>query len=212
MDTSEYDKKIENLENQIKDIKKDMKTVHAEFIDLTGEFVSEWSKNKIEEYAKEIKPNITKKHAQDGKFPKFKSDFKKLINTLPSTVNDTFNDNTYWEHKKSLNSLKENHYRNHISSDDLKNEINNSLKRIMGKTGQFLSDYNYYTNEDFSWGWKDSPYGKIYDYKFEWTNEMKASIKNYVNLQNELDDLVWELKIVEKERDKSEVDELWDSH
>ena len=211
MDTTIYDMEIKNLETEITDIKEKMEKLYNRIVYGAGQFVSEWSKDEIEKYAKKEKINITKKIAKRGDLTKFKLECKKLIEKLPSIVKKKLDNSDYWIHKDPLDSLKENKIE-YLNEYELKKNIKKTLRKPMGKSGKFLLDYDYYDKDSVSWGWEKSINGITYKYRVNLTDNLKKLIKNYICLQNQLYELVLELKTVEQEKSEAEIEELWNNH
>jgi hypothetical protein len=218
MDNSEYDKKIKYLTVCVEKTRKKMIPILSTFLNETEIFVTNFFKDTIKEYVIS-NPNITKKHDKEG-IRDLRFECRELLKMIPEMVKMHIGNDKFWSHKCTINDLKKEckvypEFFTHYNKSDANNDVIESLRHILGYVGVLLFKYGYIKQEKYS-NWKIT-YDETFTYKssIECTNEMKNSLKNYLELDKELAGFINELKSIEEQKEEAkgrvEAEELWDN-
>jgi hypothetical protein len=218
MDTSKYDKKIEDLIVRVDKTREKMVPVLNTFLNGTEMFVTNFYKDTIKEYVLS-NPNITKEHDKEG-IRDLRFECRELLKMIQEIVQMHIGNDKFWSHKCTINDLKKEckiypAFFTHYNRSDANNDIIESLRHILGYVGELLLKYSYIKKEKYS-NWKMSDDEKFtYKGSIECTPEMKTSLKNYLELDKELAGFINELKSIEKQKEeaegRAEAEELWDN-
>ena len=218
MDISEYDKKIEDLTVNIDKTREKMAPVLINFLNETKVFVTNFYKETVKEYVIS-NPDITKDYGKDG-ISDLKYECRELIKMIPEMVEMYIGNDKFWSHKCPINDLKKEckiypAFSTHYNRSDSNESIIESLRQILGYVGGLLLKYGYIKNGKYS-VWKMSNDEKFtYKGGIECTDEMKTSLKNYLEMDKELAGFISELKSVENQKEEAEgeceAEEIWNS-
>lgn len=199
MDTSAFDKKITNLEEQVEAKKNEMEEIYNKFIDATIIDSRKWSKNQIEKFVE------TEHEFTLSKNESFLKDLKlqcrNLIMEIPSIVEENLNDDNYWLHNKSLVSLMKFYSKNQNYHNQIEKRIKEPLGKIRGHTGKILAVKGYINTNSRNCEWSSYNDGTIrYDAKFDLNEDMKKIIENYAEKSRKLEETIKKIKSVENDK------------
>jgi len=218
MDKSKYDEKIEDLIVKINKTRQKMAPVLNNFLNETKIFVTNFYKDTIKEYVIS-NPDITKDYGKEG-ISDLKYECRELIKMIPEMVEMYIGNDKFWSHKCPINDLKKEckiypAFSTHYNRSDSNESIIESLRQILGYVGGLLLKYGYIKNGKYS-VWKMSNDEKFtYKGGIECTDEMKTSLKNYLEMDKELAGFISDLKSVENQKEEAEgeceAEEIWNS-
>jgi len=218
MDTSEYNKKIEDLTVEIDKTRHNMAPVLITFLNETKIFVTKFYKDTIKEYVIS-NPDITKNYGKAG-ISDLKYECRELIKMIPEMVEMYIGNDKFWSHKCPINDLKNEckvypAFSTHYNRSDSNKSIIESLRHILGYVGDLLLKYSYIKKGKYS-VWQISDDEKfIYKGNIECSKEMKNSLENYLEMDKELAGFINELKLIEKEKEKAEgedeAEDIWNN-
>lgn len=213
MDTTEFDKRIAEIESNIESCRGKMEPICREFVDATKSFAVTWCKERTE-LAVKSKPEVIKQIGKDG-VSELKGNLEKLYADLPNIVEEKINQDKFWSHRKNYRdsgrhdllwdsfSFTSYQPRESVSAlDKAIQEVLESLKPILVKKG-LVEDW-YSSKEDFF------PTKSSYDEKYSWSEEMMEAAKRYSEIHyEELSNFKRDLKAVNKEKIEAEANDLW---
>ena len=218
MDTSEYDKKIEDLTVKINKKREKITPVLNTFLNETEKFISEFFRETIKKYVV-LNPEITKKHHKKGSLQKLRKECEELEDRIPKLVEKNIA-KKFWIYNCPVDNIKKECETYELFSSDYKSfdanmSIIKSLRKILGMMGDLLLKYNYINKEE-EYDWEKSTDGKFTYYgSINCSSEMKESLKNFLEMDNDLSILYNEFNEVEKQKqdaeNKAEAEELWNN-
>jgi hypothetical protein len=218
MDTSVYDEKIEDLILKIDNIRQKMAPVLVTFLNETKIFVTNFYKDTIKEYVIS-NPDITKDYGSEG-ISDLKYECRKLIEMIPEMIEIYIGNEKFWSHKCPINDLKKEckvypAFSTHYNKLDSNRSIIKSLRQILGYVGDLLLKYGYIKIGKYS-DWKMSSDEKFtYNGSIECSDEMKDSLKNYLEMDKKLAGFISEINFIEKQKEEAknecEAEEIWDN-
>ena len=154
------------------------------------------------------KTEITKKLGIE-KLKELKKDLSELIERIPSLVDGIIKDDV-WLHKNySLKGTDEFNQKYNIKSR-FNASIKNILRELYGHEGIILFKYEYANIKDSEW---EKPYNSDipkYKYGFSLSKQLEESITIYINLLEQLHDIVVKLDKVKNQKEQQEAIDLWD--
>jgi len=213
MDTSEYDKKIEDLTVKVNQTRDEMATVYKTFLDEIEICINDFYKKKIREYVKKY-PDITMDLGHDG-LANLKSECSELLDEIPGIIETELGKDRLWSHKWSLKTLKKEPragygYKTHYPIYDEDTHIKDALRHVLGYVGVLLTKYDY-LKEGLS-NFVIAADGKmIYNHDINYSEGIKNSLKIYFEMDSRLFDLLSGIKSTEKKKTEAEAEDLWDS-
>ncbi len=218
MDTSQYDKKIEDLTVKINKTREKMTPVLETFLNETEKFIGEFFKDTMKKYVV-LNPEITKNHHKKGSLQELRKECEELEKRIPELVEKNIA-TKFWIYNCPVDNIKKECETYELFSSDYKNfdanmRIIKSLRKILGLMGDLLLKYNYIEKEE-EYDWEKSADGKFTYYgSIDCSSEMKTSLKNYLEMDNDLSMLYNEFNDIEKQKhdaeNKAEAEELWNN-
>lgn len=201
MDTSAFDNKINNLENQFDEKQKEMGDIYNKFIEIIIKESKLWSIHKIE---KSIESNYEITLSKNESMLKnLKEECIELINEMPKLVEESFDDDKYWIHRKNLSFLVKSYSENKNYAERIENIIKSRLITIMGRTGVILYKNGYIAHDNSSPEWTRFTDGTLrFDGSFELNVEIKQIIDNYTKKSTELINIVEKIMSVKEDKSK----------
>lgn len=202
MDTSGFDKQIENINIKIDQQRRQMTPIYDEFLKEATNVLNDYYKSKTEQFVVS-KPDITQKHGKEG-IKKLKSDCRELLKRVPDIINKNLGINKFWSHKWEIDVLKSNYGTNHYDSVyKIGSEINRSLNDSASDLRELLTKYGYIEQ------------GKVSHYPsigyIECSKGMKTIFKKYIELDEEFYKLTYELRSIENEKEKAKAKDIWNT-
>ena len=195
-----------------------MEPVLNTFLNEVKIFVTNFYKDTIKEYVIS-NPDLTKGYGTDG-ISDLKYECRELIKMIPEMVDMYIGNDKFWSHKCPVNDLKKEckvypAFSTHYNMSDSNKSIIESLRQILGYAGGLLLKYGYIKNGKYS-VWKMSSDEKFtFKGSVECTNEMKTSLKNYLEMDKELARFIGELKTIEIQKEEAEgeceAEEIWNN-
>lgn len=202
MNTSEFDKQIEEINIKIDQFRGKMAPIYNEFLEEAVIVLSDYYKKKTEEFVVS-KPDITQRHGKEG-IKNLKSDCRKLLKRVPEVINKNLGINKFWSHKWDIDVLKPKFGPNHYGRIfNLGLEINQSLTNSSSDLRELLTKYGYIKQ------------GEVSHYPgigyIECSEEMKTIFKNYIELDEEFCKLTYELNSIENEKERAKAKDIWNT-
>lgn len=202
MDTSEFDKQIEEINIKIDHHREKMIPIYDDFLKETTIVLSDYYKKKTEEFVVS-KPDITQRHGKEG-ITNLKSDCRELLKRVPELINKNLGINKFWSHKWDIDVLKTKYGPNHYNSlFDMGLDINKSLTNSASNLRELLTQYGYIKEG------KTSHYPGIGYIKC--SKKMKTIFKKYIELDEEFYKLTSELSSVENEKERAKAKDIWNT-
>jgi len=170
-------------------------------------FMKEKFRKDIETNAK-TQSEITKKLGIE-KLTELKNDLSELIERIPSLVNGTMKNDVWLHNNYSVSLENEFGQKRHIRSG-FNSIITNILRELYGHAGLLLFKYEY-ANFKTS-GWEKQYKSEIpkYKYSFSLSKQLEEAIDIYINLLEQLHDLLVKLDKVTNQKEQQEASDLWD--
>jgi hypothetical protein len=191
MNTSDYDKQIEELRLNLNEKINEMETTRLYFIEAAKTFIAEWVTREVERTVT-TKHEITQKHGTDG-IRYLKEDLTKLTTNIPFFVEKHFNNKELWPHYDT--AIRAYDFQETLKYDRTTNKaIDNTLRLILGYSGELLEKYGYVQIPQYSRSveyWERDPVSTHLKYAcgISYSENMKKILTKYSNLYKDFCDM-----------------------
>jgi len=191
-----------------KKLKTTMEEIRQQFLKQSAEFIAKWYQDIVAEKVTENSEN-TKKLGKE-KLGEMKANLKDLTSKADTIANEFLSDSRHWWHLSP--SDQGGHFPYEYGGNDNYHErIEKSLRYALGKVGPMLETYGYKVDSHWYEYTNYNPIKKVPHYPFhlEWSNEMKATLKNYSKMYTQAYQTYSEIKNLKKKKEEKEATDLW---
>jgi hypothetical protein len=208
MDISEFDKRIEHLEQQAEMLRRDMETTCRVFLNVTKEFAIEWFQTCVE---KALIAQAEKTRAYGiEKLRELKGDLRELLTRTPSMVEDHLNRDEYWAHRGSIPEDPDSQHWHRRVSGRRPADLDGAIRGLFGYVGAILIKHQFaHTGEDTEWEEQPGVQEPRYRYGYDWPEPMTEAITQYGNHYGTLLRIAGELRDIKRQRIEAEAKDLW---
>lgn len=210
---SDYEKKINDLKNELKSFETRMETISKKFFDETAQFLTSWYEEKARD---EIKRNseVTNKIGKD-QLAFLKKKLRDLQEKVKDVVTEFLGKEDLWWHK----SHGEQQYSFHgYSPPDI---FRKGLRLAAGQLAPIMEEFGYFSKDDPEhYFWRDRDFKGIipiesnqpyYPFMIEWSPAINNSIADYNEAHMSCQKILEDIKRLEKEKSQKQAEDLWDS-
>ena len=213
-----FDSRIEAAQKDLEVTFANMEQLREEFIAATVEFMEPWYWDQTETMVTR-RPEITKQLGVD-KLAQLKADVKSLQENCATIAAEFLADERLWWHQKR----GEQAYSYHENRPP--GGLDKAVRLIAGKLGPILERYDYLSGKldrisplqshevwrerDASGSYHPANARPYHPYGFDWSERMRAVLKNYADLLQEGVRQASEIDGLKHAKERSEARDLWE--
>jgi hypothetical protein len=212
MDTSSFDKKIGELQANLKKTETDMEATTRSFIDALIAYVIDWNDKKALKVITQY-PSRAKALGKEGLMP-VRIGIAKLKSEMRNIVESEFLQDRYWVHRVQGDATKPDYnYASSSGSDKQPPMIfENGIKGLFGHLGKLLFRYKLIDTADRDAAWRLSADGDVtYNESVVLDGVPAAAIQKYKGLANFRKQVLSSLAEEQTAKERAEVLDLWNS-
>ena len=210
---SEFESKIQDLNKRKTEIIQQLEFIRSNFITASIPFAKDWIKDRVESNVIEDTKRTKQLH-EENKLSEMKSELKKILDDMPQIINEYLNNDNCWKHTNINNIPKDMRDRSEsLSSDKIREMINNGLRYVFGYAGKLLIEFDYQNSQssDPYGEWKNEGSVPKYGYGIRWTDNLNEIYKEYHDNVKKLVETDKELKSLNKQKEENESSNLWNN-
>lgn len=214
--TKNFDELIEQKQTEIDNLKEQMETIRLKFVDETATVMSQWFQPKAK-YILESDSDRSLK-LKDNQFEQIKAKVKVLTENAQGITETFLSEPKVWWH---MSQEEESYYSFHGNRAPIR--VDRAIRLGLGLLAPILEEFGYLKNQHGrgdldSWReWDSSGNRKItnsppyYPQGFDWSQEMKDTIKLYDEKVAEAKKIAREIVSLESEKKRTQISDRWDS-